>query len=150
MKVIVVKYHPSLGSPGEIRDVADGYARNFLLPHGLAMAATPEALATWHQHSAAKQRQQAALRSDANRAAQRLAGGGISLIVKANDQGTLFAAVTAVDIAQAASDERVTIDEQWIRLTAPLKKIGIHQVEWRVPSGQEGRVAVELVAAKPA
>ncbi len=150
MKVILVKNHPSLGTPGDVLDVADGYARNFLLVNGLAVAATGRARQEWQEKKAAQGRAATAAMQGAKRVAKELAGKRVVITVKANDRGTLFAAITPNQIAAAASTEYVTVEPQWLIVVAPLKQIGSHQISFRVAGGQTGQFTVVIVAAPAA
>src|SRR5690349_6749080 len=103
MKVILLDNIRGVGQVGDVKDVSDGYARNFLLPNGKAKAASAGAL---KDVDAIKGKRLAALavaRTEAEAAAAKLSGTVIELTGKANEQGTLFAAITAGDIAEALS-----------------------------------------------
>ncbi|MDB5225385.1 MAG: ribosomal protein [Candidatus Adlerbacteria bacterium] len=128
MKVILQKDIRGLGRAHEIKDVADGYALNFLLPHKYAVAATPEKLkeveAGRAAREAAEQKEEAALVSKLDS----LNGKSVTVSARATEKGGLFKAITAADIAKAIrSEQSLEILESAIELPAPVKTVGEHK-----------------------
>lgn len=148
MKVILVKHHQTLGAPGDVRDVADGYARNFLLARGLAIAATPAAHQEWQDKKLAAAKAAATAQRIAKIAAKELAGKTVTMTAKANDHGTLFAAITPAQIAAAASTADVQIDPAWLVIASPVKQLGTHQINWRIGGDLTGQFNLEIVVAE--
>ncbi len=148
MRVILKQEVRGLGRPGEVKDVADGYAQNFLLPKGLAIEAT--AAATKHL---AQERQALKLKKDrehldAEELAKRL--GAITLVftLKAGEQGKTFGSVTNKDISEALKREhKIEVERTKIHLSEPLKTLGAHTVDIRLMPDVHARV---MVAVEPA
>ncbi len=148
MRVILKQEVSGLGRPGEVKDVADGYAQNFLLPKGLAIEAT--AAATKHL---AQERQALKLKKDrehldAEELAKRL--GTITLVfnLKAGEQGKTFGSVTNKDISEALKREhRIEVERTKIHLPDPLRTLGAHSVDIRLMPDVHAKV---MVAIEPA
>ncbi len=113
---------------GEVKQVADGYARNYLFPRQLAIAATKEAIQASETQRAAHQAQQAHLKSEQAEQAAKLKDATIILSVKANAEGTLFAAVTATEIVQALQAKLFLVNSDVLQFD-PIKKLGKHSVK---------------------
>ncbi len=129
MKVIFLKNVPKVGKINEIKDQPDGYVRNFLLPKGLAVIATPEAIKKLEQSQTnirvSREVQTDLLRK--NIAA--IEGMRVTIAAKANSQGHLFKAVHEKDIVEALSREhKANIGAEFVKLAAPIKETGEHAV----------------------
>jgi large subunit ribosomal protein L9 len=147
MKVILLKRVPKLGTVGDVRAVSDGYARNFLLPHGLAVPATDVAVA-----GVKKDRERSAARAEhdlvaTERLAKKLDGFELVFKEKVSTAGTLFAAVTKKRIAEALEHKKFSVTEKMVDLTHPLKELGEHEVRLTFPHGLEAKITV-LIEAK--
>lgn len=133
MQVILVKDVGKLGKAGEVRNVADGYARNYLLPRGLAVIATDGALKEYARRAEEQKRQSERERATAQSRAEQLKN--IELVFKARvgDSERLYGSITAADIAQELS-ERLgePVDRRKIVLPEPIKELGRHQVQVRL------------------
>jgi large subunit ribosomal protein L9 len=129
MKVIFIKKVPKVGNIGEIKDQPDGYVRNFLLPKGFAIIATPEAIKKLEQ-SKAQVRISREVQTDLlkkNLAA--IDGLRVTIAVAANTQGSLFKAVHEKDIALALEKQhKAMIDASFVHIPAPIKETGEHAV----------------------
>ena len=148
MRIVLLKNVEKLGLAGDVCDVAEGYARNFLFARKLAISATAEALATAEQLR--KERTQAA-EIDLERVediAGRLDGFELEFREKANEQGTLFAAVTAVKIVAALKKKGIAVSEKNIVLPHPLKEVGEHEVRLELPHGLEAVIRVIITASE--
>ncbi len=145
VKVILVKEVPGLGGPGLVKDVADGYARNFLIPRGLALPATKANLANLEQRVSAERKKEERQLQEAEALARRLDGLELTVKAKAGEQGRLFGAVTAADIAQELSRATgVTVDRHRIELDAPLKLLGRYAVKVRIPPKHQATITVSV------
>ncbi len=143
MKVILLRDVPGLGGLGSVKDVADGYARNFLIPRGMAVAATKANLANLEQRLRSERERQAKQLKEAEELAAKLDGLEITLRAKAGSQGRLFGAITAADISRELSRAAgVEIDRHRIELEAPLKLLGRYEVRVRIPPQHQARVTV--------
>ncbi len=129
MKVILREDVKGLGAAGEVKDVADGYARNYLIPRRLAVPATPAALKEVAAQQAAAARRQAQREAEARALAARLANMTLTLRARVGAQGRLYWAVTAADIADALSRELgVPFDRRRLVLEEPIRELGTHMV----------------------
>ena len=145
MQVLLLKDIKRLGEAGEIKKVADGYARNYLIPRGLAIAATAGAVRrTEVQQSIAQQRDER-VRTDGQALAERLSEITLSFQVKASEKGRLYGSVTSSDIAEEI--ERITghpVDKRKIALDEPIRLLGTHRVPIRLLSGVVPEVTVQV------
>jgi large subunit ribosomal protein L9 len=133
MRLFFLQDVPGQGEAGEIRDVAAGYARNYLIPRGLAVAATQAAIAEAKAAAAAREKREARLREATLTLAQRLAGTPVTIKAKVGAQDRLYGSVTNADIAAAISalaDE--PIDRRRVELEAPLRQVGSYEVPVRL------------------
>ena len=148
MKVILLKDVPSIGRSGEIRDVKDGYARNYLLPRGLAAPATDSNLQTLtHSREAAKQRD-ARVRQGVASLKARLEGLVVEVRARAGEEGRLFGSVTAQDIADAVQRSGVEITKKQIELDEPIKATGFYKIAVRLHPQHIARVEINVVGVK--
>lgn len=132
MRVILTDDVEELGRKGDVVDVAAGYARNYLVPRSLAVAATPGAL----QQAEAMQRARAVAekhaREEAEVLASQLAGTRVVVAARAGDEGKLFGSIGVGDVADGILKfTGVDIDRGLIHLTEPIKEIGLHEVTVR-------------------
>jgi large subunit ribosomal protein L9 len=149
MKVLLQKPVDKLGSPGEIVEVADGYARNYLVPRGLAVKAGAgmvrhsESLKRAHGVRMGKQK------AEFEAAAQQLtAGGGVTVSARAGEEGRLFGSVTTADIAEAVTAQTgVTVDRKDVHLAEPIKSTGSHEVKIHLAQDVESMITVNVEAA---
>jgi large subunit ribosomal protein L9 len=162
MKVILMQKVERLGEPGQQVEVADGYARNFLLPKQLAVPATPGHVKSLAQLTAQSKNREERAKREAATLAERLAPVQISLKRRASEEdeapapaspaadaprpggvarpARLFGSVTAQDISQALSAQGVAVDKKQILLAEPIKTLGAH----RVPVRLHAEVVTEL------
>lgn len=133
MKVILQQRVKDLGEPGQIVTVAPGYARNFLIPRGLAVEATKENLSKLkHQEQVAKRQQERAL-AEAKKAAGDLAQLEVVIPAKAGQSGRLFGSVTSADIAKAIrAATGHNVDRRKILLEEPIREVGSTRVDVRL------------------
>ncbi len=132
MKVILLQDVKELGRKGEIKEVAEGYARNFLLPRGLAVEATPANLKR-HQHDEKKKEDRLAkVLAEAEKTAKQLDGMVLEIVARAGEGGRLFGSVTSSDIARELQKKKVTVDRRRIELEEPLKSLGSYRVRVRL------------------
>ena len=151
MKVILLQDVPGLGKPGDVKDVANGYARNYLLPNQLVTAATPGELANLNQRVAAAQRRTEKQRQEHASLADRLAGVTLTFAVRVGRGDRLYGSVTSQDIASAlAEQEHLTVDRRAIQLREPMRTLGTFEVPVRVAPKVEPKIKVILVASQQA
>jgi len=145
MKVVLKHDVKGLGREGDLKEVKDGYARNYLLPHKAAVMADKTALAEWERTRSKREDRDRQLRADAEATAARLSALTITAKVKAGEKDRLFGSVTNREIADLIRESGMEIDRHQIHLREPIKTIGEHRVEVRVAPGVEAQVTVTVV-----
>ena len=149
MRVILKREVAGLGRPGDVKDVADGYAQNFLLPRGLAIEATAGEMKVLSRARDAKRAKQDRAHADAEELAKRLAETTLVFKLKAGEQGKTFGSVTSKDIAEALQrEQKVDVDKTKVHLPEPLKALGVHQVEIRLSTDVRANVTVAIEPAR--
>ena len=145
MRVILKREVAGLGRSGDVKDVADGYAQNFLLPRGLAIEATAGELKVLARARDAKRAKEDRAHADAEELAKRLSETTLVFRLKAGEQGKTFGSVTNKDIADALQREhKVEIDKTKVHLPEPLKALGVHTVEIRLLTDVRANVTVAI------
>ncbi|KPJ92240.1 MAG: 50S ribosomal protein L9 [Gemmatimonas sp. SG8_17] len=145
MEVILRETITNVGQAGEIVKVKSGYARNFLLPKGLAYPATAANKRRVEAEAVHRAQQSAAQKGDAELLAEKLAGVSIEFTVKAGEGDKLFGSITSADIAGKLGEQGYTIDKRAIELDEPIKLIGIYKVPIRLHSEVKAEVRVWVV-----
>ena len=147
MKVILKEDVKKLGQKGDLVNVAEGYARNFLFPRNLAIEASGGNLKSWKQEQKVLEKRQEREEDDAKKLAGKLEGKSVKLAVKVGEGGRLFGSVTSKDLAAAISKQlKLKVDRKKIELGDPLKTLGSHRVRVKLYPGVEAEVTAELVA----
>jgi large subunit ribosomal protein L9 len=147
MKVILRTDVSELGKRGDILDVADGYARNYLVPKGLAMKATEGASSQAASMRRARDLRDAQDRAAAETLATTLVPQVITVTARAGSEGKLFGSVTAADISSAIEAQTsVQIDRRKLVLPEPIKSLGTHTVPVKLHADVEFPVTVDVVA----
>ncbi|HEY7983060.1 MAG TPA: 50S ribosomal protein L9, partial [Ktedonobacterales bacterium] len=140
---------PGLGQPGDVKEVANGYARNFLLPRELVTAATPAALKNLQQRVAATRRRTETQAADHKALAERIAAVTLTFAVHVGRGDRLYGSVTSQNIADALQEqEGLRIDRRTIHLPEPLRQLGTYEVPVRVATKLEPKVKVAIVAGE--
>jgi large subunit ribosomal protein L9 len=146
VKVILQQDVPNLGHAGDVKQVAAGYFRNFLLPRGLAVEASNANVSALNSNKKVRESQLTRARDSADAMARHLQGVTLHIPVKLGEQGRIYGSVTNKDIAEALQQQAsVPLDRHRIELKEPLKTIGMHSVPVKLEHGVEGTVQVELV-----
>jgi len=146
MKVILLQDVDGLGKAGDLKEVANGYARNYLLPRHLADAATPTLLANHQQHIAAQVRQQEKLAEKNRQLAERLAQITLTFKARVGRQGRLYGSITSQDIASSLHDaEGLVVDRRLIVLPAPIRAVGSYPIVVKVAPKLEPNITVNVV-----
>jgi large subunit ribosomal protein L9 len=147
MRIVLRGDVENLGRKGDMVDVADGYARNYLVPKGLAIKATPGAQKQADAMRRNREAHERKTREAAEALAARLAGGTVEIKARAGEGGRLFGSVTAADIADAVQAQLgVEIDRRRLDLDEPLKEIGAVDVRLRLHTDVDAVVHVAVVA----
>lgn len=147
MKVILTQDVKAQGKKGQIIEVSDGYAKNFLLKKGLAIEATAQALNDLKGKEAAKQHQIEVDRQNAKDIAQKLTAISVKIKGTAGADGRFYGSITAKDIAQALQEQHgIEIDRRKLQLDAPIKAFGSYSIEIKLYPEVTGKV--QLVVAE--
>jgi large subunit ribosomal protein L9 len=148
MKVLLRQDISGVGRRGDIVSVSSGHARNFLLPRGLAIAATDGAVVQATSMRRARDLREAADRESAQAIVAELAKRTIQVQAKAGSEGRLFGSVTATDIAQAVSAQAgITLDRKSIEIASPIRTVGDHDVTVELFAGITGTISLSVSAS---
>ena len=148
MKVILQQDVKGQGKKGQLVEVSDGYARNFLLPKKLAVPATAENVNTMKQQEKARKAQEAAEKAEAEATAKKLEGLMVKIPAKAGEGGRLFGAVTAKEVSEAlAAQHGVTIAKAKLVLEEPIKACGGYQIKCKLGYEVTGTLKIMVVEA---
>lgn len=140
MKIILMDDVPSLGRRGEVRDVSDGYARNYLLPHRLALQATAANLKNLEQIKVRQDAAAAKLTAQAQEQARAIEALHLAEARQASDEGRLFGSIGKADIAAFLAQHGIEIERRRIMLDEPIKAVG----EFTVPVRLHAEVTAQL------
>ena len=148
MKILMLKDVAKVGQRGSIKEVADGYALNYLIPNSLAVQATPEKVAS---HAAAQMKKEAAREMEQRKIAaniKTLENARIEIQARATEKGGLFKSITAADLIKAILDQRrIKLNETLVILEKPIKELGEYSIPIRA-SGLEARIALVVSTKK--
>lgn len=144
MKIVLRKNVESIGKSGDIVSVKDGFARNFLLPKGLAFVATKDNVGRVEEEKKKLEKNKEIEKNRAQALANKLQGFSCTITSEAQDE-TLYGSVTAADIAQALDIEQVKVDKQDILLNEPIKKLGIYEIEVKLHPEVKTKIKVWVV-----
>jgi large subunit ribosomal protein L9 len=145
MKVILKDDVKNVGNMGDIVKVADGYARNYLVPRGLAVEASTKNVKSVEHEKRIIQEKSKKIKNSAQDFSDRLSK--VTLVMKANagEEGKLFGSVTTMDIAEALKNEGFDIDKKKISLDEPIKRLGEHTVNVKIHPEITTNVTVQVV-----
>lgn len=146
MEVILRENVKDLGKAGQLVRVKPGYARNFLLPKGLAYEATEGNKRRIEGEQKARSARDTAERSEAQRQAEALGSLTVTITGKAGEEGKLFGSVTAQDIADALAAQGQQVDRRKLELDQPIKTLGYHSVPLRLHPEVQAEIRVQVVA----
>jgi large subunit ribosomal protein L9 len=142
MKVILQKDISNLGDAGDIKDVAEGYARNYLLPRKLVIPADESSKkAVEHQEKLIKRKKEKR-KMVSEKLAERINGLEIAITVRIGEEGKLFGSVTTQDIAKKLKEKGFDIDKRKIILESPIRQEGEHAVKIKLDEGQAPSIKV--------
>jgi len=146
MKVILLQDVKNLGKKNTLVNVSDGYARNYLIPRGLAVEATPSALNEMKMRENAEKTRKENELSSARKLADKLNGARITIATKAGENGKLFGSITTKDIADKIEQEhKVQVDRKKIVLPDAIKSIGDYDIELKLYTGVSATIKVQVV-----
>lgn len=146
MQLILVKDVEDLGRAGEIVEVKPGFARNYLVPQGIAYPATPANMKRLeHERRKLVEAAEHALKSAAA-FGEKLQGVAVNFKARAGEEGKLFGSVTSGDIAESLAEQGIEIDRHLIRLDEPIKQLGVYKVPVRLHAEVKPEITVWVVA----
>ena len=148
MKVILQQDVRGQGKKGQLLDVSDGYARNYLIPRKLAVEATADNINTMKMNDTAKAEQQARDKAAAQAAAERLKEVKVVIPAKAGTGGRLFGAVTAAEVSEALkAQHHIIVDKKKLVIDEPIKNVGTWTLKCKLGFEITGTLLVEIVPA---
>ncbi len=145
MKIILQADVDNLGSSGEVKDVASGYARNYLLPRGLALLADERNVRQLQHLQRMASAQNAKLIAAAQEVADKISKTPVSIKRQAGEGDKLFGSVSNIDIAEALTAAGIPVDRKSVDLADPIRNIGVFQVPVKVARGVEATVKVYVI-----
>jgi large subunit ribosomal protein L9 len=145
MKVILKDDIKSLGKMGQVVNVADGYARNYLVPKGLAVEANTKNIKSLEHEKRIIGEKAKKIKNSAQDLSDKISS--VTIVIKANagEEGKLFGSVTTMDIAEALKNEGIDIDKKRISLDEPIKRLGTYSVSLKLHSEISTQVNVQVV-----
>jgi len=150
MEIVLRKDLPYVGKLGEVVSVADGFARNYLLPRGLAYPVTPDNLKRLESERKVYLKELEAEKSRLREVAGRLSGRTFRIAAKANEEGNLYGSVDAARIAQAVAAEGFPAEAKSVNIPEPFKAVGTFDVDFQLHAEIEAKIRVEIVAEEAA
>ena len=151
MKVLLKHDVPKLGKAGQVKNVADGYARNYLIPQGVAVLATPGAMKQADVLARAEQLRQAQLAADASALAEVLKQTTLTFTARAGEGGKLYGSITSQQIAdELMAKAGLEVDKRKIELREPIRSLGEHKVAVHLASELQPELTVNVVAEEVA
>jgi len=145
MEIILRQAVENLGKPGDVVNVKSGYARNYLLPHGLAYEATPGNLKRIQQERDRLEAAENERRAGAQGIAEKLEQVSLTFSARVGEEGKLFGSVTATDIAQQLETQGFKIEKRQIDLHEPIKALGVYRVPVRLHADVKPEIRVWVI-----
>jgi large subunit ribosomal protein L9 len=145
MKIILREDIKALGKMGQIVDVADGYARNYLVPRGLAVEANTKNIRSLEHEKKIIQEKAKKLKDSAQDFALRISSMTLAIKAKAGEEGKLFGSVTTMDIAEALKNEGLEVDKKKILLEEPIKRLGSYSVNIKIHHEISAQLNVQVI-----
>ena len=146
MKVLLLENTPNVGLKNEVKEVKNGFARNFLIPEGKAIYATDALVVESEKRLEARKEELAQKAESLQKALDDLSGKEIKIVARANDQGHLFAGYDAIELASIIKDQTgFDIEAEYLVLDRPVKETGEHIIDLKI-GDKEGKVTVKVEA----
>jgi len=145
MKVIFLQDVKGQGKKGEVKEVSEGYARNYLFPRGLATEATKGNLKTLEVRKQSEERRKQQEKEEAEQLGKRLEQMTVVIRAKAGEGGRLFGAITSKQVAEALAKEGIEIDKRKIELEEPIRALGVTKVPVRLHPQVRATISVQVI-----
>ncbi|MCG2721366.1 MAG: 50S ribosomal protein L9 [Thermodesulfovibrionales bacterium] len=145
MKVILKDEVKNMGDMGQIIEVADGYARNYLVPRGLAVEANTKNIKSLEHQKRVIQEKVKKIRNEAQELSNKITTISLVIKAKAGEEGKLFGSVTTMDIAESLKNEGMEIDKKKISLDEPIKRLGSYTVNIKVHPEVTTQVNLQVI-----
>lgn len=146
MKVILKEDVKSLGKMGDIVNVAEGYARNYLIPKKLAVEALTKNLKALEHQKKSIEEKAKKIQTSAESLAAKIGSMNVSIEAKAGEEEKLFGSITAMDISEALKKQGIDIDKKQIHIEEPIKRLGDHSVQIKIHHNVTARLNVSVTA----
>jgi large subunit ribosomal protein L9 len=147
MKVILLQDVGKVGAKGDLIEVSDGYARNFLLKKGLATEGTEGRVKEWHENQKARKNREEKLEKAAVEAKKKIGGKRVTVTMNAGEEGRLFGSVTASQVAEALKSQHgVETDKRDIKLDEQIKQVGLYPFKIKLYTGVDAELSLEVKA----
>ncbi len=148
MKVILRTDITNVGRQGEIKDVAAGFARNYLLPKKLVMEATAQNMKIWEREKTRLEKEREEIINNAKIVAEKIENAEFSIKVKVGENGKIFGSITTAHLAKLFAEQEFTINKHDILLPAPIKEVGKVSVNVRLHPEVIAKVNIDIVEEK--
>jgi large subunit ribosomal protein L9 len=143
MKVLLLDDVKGLGDAGQVKEVAEGYARNYLIPKKLAVVATPAALKEHEQRQAAEKKRQAKIDEEMRELGKKISGASVTIRSKVGEGGKLYGSVTTGDVAEAMEKQLgQVVDKRKIEIEEPIRHVGEYKVPVKLSKNVSSTVTV--------
>jgi large subunit ribosomal protein L9 len=147
-KLILIKDVTGVGTAGEVVEVSDGYARNFLLPKHMAVKASEGALKNASDARNAREETQRRSREEAEAIASQLVGSRVVIAAQSGDEGKLFGSIGVADVVEGVEKfTGIALDRRTVRLAEPIKSIGLHEATIRLHADVEFPLSLDIIPA---
>ena len=145
MKVILKDDVKNVGNMGQIIDVADGFARNYLVPRGLAVEANTKNIKSLEHEKRIIQEKAKKIKNQAQELSDKLSAVTLVIKAKAGEEGKLFGSVTTMDIAEQLKNEGIEIDKKKVVLDEPIKRIGSYPVQIKLHADVATQINIQVI-----
>ncbi|MCD6463566.1 MAG: 50S ribosomal protein L9 [Thermotogae bacterium] len=147
MRILLKKDVPGVGKAGEIKEVKDGYARNYLIPKGLAVEASEGLVKGLQKQRKLDEKRHELLRKKSEELLGKLQASPVVMRVKAGEKGKIYGSITTAMVAEAIKRKiDQEFDKHWVILESPIRSTGIHKVKVSLPGGVKGEIVVKVEA----
>ena len=135
MKVLLIKDVPNLGKAGEVKEVKDGYGKNFLIARGFAKLATPDVIAKWEREQKERAQKEAQEIKELKKTKEKIESLKLVIKHKAGANGALFGAITNKEVAEELKKHGIKIDKKHIEIHPPIKQAGEYEIDIKLGHG---------------